>query len=100
MSKRAEEAGLTAYPFFPGPQIDLRDENPTDYNKIHRRLFIEGYEQAEKDLALTWEDIREICKLSVIVEFKLGTKVTDNIHYSEVLRRFNKQKNNVKHENN
>ncbi len=49
MSKRAEEAALKAYPFIPLPQYDLRDENPTDGNKIHRRIFLEGYEQAEKD---------------------------------------------------
>lgn len=47
---RAEEAALKAYPFIPLPQYDLRDENPTDGNKIHRRIFLEGYEQAEKDI--------------------------------------------------
>ena len=50
MSKRAEEAALKAYPFIPFPQYDLRDENPTDGNKIHRRIFLEDYEQAEKDI--------------------------------------------------
>lgn len=57
MSKRAEKAALEAYPFIPLPQYDLRDENPTDGNKIHRRIFLEGYEQAEKDTiqkALDW----------------------------------------------
>lgn len=50
--------------------------------------FLNGYQQAEKDLALTWEDIKVIEKL-------LGF---DNIiespkeYYQEVLNRFNKQK--------
>ena len=52
---RAEEAALKAYPFIPLPQYDLRDENPTDGNKIHRRIFLEGYEQAEKDVISTIE---------------------------------------------
>ena len=51
--------------------------------------FIEGYHQAEKDLALTWEDIKAIEKL-------LGF---DNIiespkeFYQEVLKRFKDLKN-------
>ena len=56
------------------------------------RAYGEGYKQAEKDLALTWEDIREICTLSVLVEFDLGRNITDERHYTEVLNRFNKQK--------
>lgn len=54
--------------------------------------FWDGYEQAEKDLALTWEDVREICKLSVIVEFEKGWEISDEKHYSEVLRRFNESR--------
>ena len=50
--------------------------------------YLNGYHQAEKDLALTWQDIKVIEKL-------LGF---DNIiespkeYYQEVLNRFNKQK--------
>jgi len=50
--------------------------------------FLNGYQQAEKDLALTWQDIKVIEKL-------LGF---DNIiespkeYYQEVLNRFNKLK--------
>lgn len=61
--------------------------------------FWDGYEQAEKDLALTWEYVREICKLSVIVEFEKvivefekGWEISDEKHYSEVLRRFNESR--------
>lgn len=75
MSK-AEERALEKYP----------------YAEICREKYIEGYHQAEKDLALTWEDIREICTQSVLVEFDLGRNITDERHYTEVLNRFNKQK--------
>lgn len=61
--------------------------------------FIDGYEQAEKDLALTWEDIREICTQSVLVEIDLGRLVSDERHYTEVLNRFNKQKEDGKVQN-
>lgn len=77
MSKRAEEAAMSY----------------TGYcrNEAYKH-FIKGYEKAEKDLALTWEDIRKICTLSVIVEMGLGREVSDKKHYEEVLKRFNEYK--------
>lgn len=59
MSKRAEEAGLRAYPekmwmFY---EADIHYE--AALNKAARIKFIEGYEQAEKDyikLAQLWVD--------------------------------------------
>lgn len=54
--------------------------------------FIDGYEQAEKDLELTWEDVREICTQSVLVEIDLGGLVSDERHYTEVLKRFKERK--------
>lgn len=95
MSKRAEQAALKAYPFIPLPQYDLRDENPTDGNKIHRRIFLEGYEQAEKDLALTPEDIGLINKLLFDMHFEgFDVYSTEKAHERnvEILRRFNEQR--------
>ena len=93
MSKRAEQAALKAYPFIPLPQYDLRDENPTDGNKIHRRIFLEGYEQAEKDLALTWEDIPLIEELINEVHNEYPCGLSAQCFGEEVLRRFNELKN-------
>ena len=53
-----------------------------------REGFIDGYHQAEKDLELGWEDIKEICVQSVLVEIDLGGLVSDERHYTEVLKRF------------
>ena len=50
MSKKAEEALNRAYPGDAYYYI----------GRTGQRLFKEGYEQAEKDLALTWKDVREI----------------------------------------
>lgn len=54
--------------------------------------FIDGYEQAEKDNELTWEDVREMCKQSVLVEIDLGGLVSDERHYTEVLKLFKEWK--------
>lgn len=49
-----------------------------------------GYLQAEKDLALTWEDIKDIDEWISVVQ------TSDNLVgkelYEEVLRRFNEQR--------
>ena len=43
-------------------------------------------------LPLTWEDVKEICVQSVLVEIDLGGKISDERHYTEVLKRFKAQK--------
>ena len=48
--------------------------------------FIDGYEQAEKDLELTWEDIREICRMWI--ESKTPFGVTGEALSIEVLKRY------------
>jgi deoxyribose-phosphate aldolase len=40
----------------------------------------------------TWEDIKEICIQSVLVEIDLGGLVSDERHYTEVLKRFKERK--------
>ena len=74
---RAEEAALKAY-----PNITV------DINGSPRRFYIEGYEQAEKDLALTPDDIKLITKIHYELVFKdtSGIKVGDVA--SEVLKRY------------
>ena len=92
MSKRAEEAALKAYPEL------LSGSNfgplPVDLNKSCRDKYQEGYEQAEKDLALTWKDVMEICEIGYffeddIVENDNTDYSDDEPFYKEVLRRFN-----------
>lgn len=57
--------------------------------------YIEGYHQAEKDLKLTWEDIRDICNIQYIVlnEYNDYNEPQGNILYQEVLKRFQNLKN-------
>ena len=79
MSK-AEEKALEKY--------SILNTELGDINSLPRISFIEGYHQAEKDLELSWEDIKEICVQSVLVEVDLGGLVSDERHYTEVLKRF------------
>ena len=55
-----------------------------------RKLGLPKEFDFQQNLALTWEDIRTICALSVTVEVQLGREISDEQHYGEVLRRFNK----------
>lgn len=59
--------------------------------------FIDGYEQAEKDLELTWEDIKEICEIAFVEACRLernmkGFLIYKEQHYQEVLKQFKAQK--------
>lgn len=86
MSK-AEERALEAYPI----RID-----PTacdcDLNEGARCIFQFGYEQAEKDLALTPDDIKLIIKIHYEIVFKDETGVKVGDVASEVLKRFKEAK--------
>ena len=81
MSKRAEKAALEYY--------------PADVPAGLRFAFRDGYEAAEKDLALTWKDIAKIVILADTVldghedEWK---KLGPEKYYSEVLRLYNERK--------
>ena len=107
MSK-AEERALEKYPLMADDDkeglealkyIGMECECASVFNEAQeakQAYFIEGYHQAEKDLELTLEDIKEICVQSVLVEVDLGGLVSDERHYTEVLKRFNKQRNEDK----
>ena len=99
MSK-AEERAFKEYPVFMTTLIPANDELPLieqDCNKFTREAYIKGYHQAEKDLALTWEDIRKLdiilAEVDVEIEFnKIDIETETPEYYKEVLNRFNKQK--------
>ena len=58
---------------------------------MERPAYIAGYHQAEKDLALTLQDIEAIDQIFTDV-FKDGFIILTNEYYQEVLNRFNKIK--------
>ena len=85
MSKTAEERALEAYPV-----IWSSDDEETrwDVMESHRMDFKQGYEQAEKDLALTPADIKLITKIHYEIVFKDTTGIKVGDVASEVLKRF------------
>ena len=95
---RAEEAALKAYPVKMTPLVyqDLIDQfggkTEIDVNTYPRCLFQEAYEQAEKDLALTWEDMRTIA--NIFHSMMADMTVDDDVEkiYKEVLRQFLERK--------
>lgn len=50
--------------------------------------FIDGYEQAEKDLGLSWEDVKEIYCIALNLRDHVGSSVFGQPFYEEVLKRF------------
>jgi len=68
-----------------------------DKNAIERKVFKEGYEQAEKDLALTWEDMEMIDRIMAdVVDERFDGPSTVEEDYTEVLNRYNKLKEEKK----
>lgn len=89
MSKAVEKA-YEAYP--------LNESNRYNHEWNAKRVgFQQGYEQAEKDLALTWEDISSIetLLLSVYALRLKGVKMSDEGFYKEVLKLFNERRNKI-----
>ena len=98
MSKRAEQAAKEIYK----DGIELfgrRDRNgnliihPETMIGILQNACQKGYEHAEKDLTLTWEDIQTID--NIVVDMARNTDWPlrgQEVFYTEVLNRFNKSK--------
>lgn len=64
MSKRAEDAALKAYPNVEQPVWDESYPKTLFVRYTERNAFVKGYEQAEKDLILTWKDIKIIVEIA------------------------------------
>lgn len=90
---KAEERALEFYPmkdYNKEPNyIHSCDSKMLD--KVYREVFVLGYESAEKDLALTWEDmktIEQIIATSDWYDFELNGKLWSKEFYEEVLKRY------------
>ena len=100
MSK-ADEKSLIAYPKKIEWVGNQWDGAPFDVNSERRVAYKQGYEQAKKDLELTWEDIPEILRISE--QLKTSWWFRDNeqtkqigtqVFWEEVLKRFKERKEN------
>lgn len=83
---KAEERAFERY-------SDYKEMDGGYVTQIHKRkVFVEGYHQAENDIKLTLVDIKKICQIAREVHKYYG--FWSDIVYQEVLNRFNKQKRN------
>ena len=90
MSK-AEERAFEVYPY---NRAFTNNEEEYDGNFCNRIPYIEGYEQAEQDLALSWEDMLEIFRIADRMEEEPNMPTYLSPKYCvEVLRRFLEFKN-------
>ena len=85
MSKRAKKAASAAYPFVKRKFVHPYGVTVFDGNYDRRETFQEGYSQAEKDLALTPEDV-------VVITTLYDCGKTRGWTIEEVLKRFNEQR--------
>ena len=85
---RAEEAALEAYPDYPTMDGGYVTQRKT------RKVFKQGYEAAEKDLVLTWEDMELLHRLFAEEEDNFSKH--DKYFYTEVLTRFKQFKKGKK----
>ena len=93
MSKRAEEEQASA--ILPESIISYANEHTVLAGLVYREGVKFGYEQAEKDLALTWEDVAIL-----ITIYEQGVDNGDYRRYNDaewmkeysqdILRKFNK----------
>lgn len=97
MDRAAKEA-LKRYPDV--KREDFEDEDEffdclADRN-VRRIMWREGYRQADKDLALTWEDMSKIDAIILDVNNEFAVDYSKEISrqkfYEEVLRRFNERR--------
>ena len=76
----------------------LTKEQQVLWRKEIENTFNNGYRQAEKDLELTWENIRELYIIFAEVDTEIELCKADDIkaetigYYQEVLNRFKKGK--------
>lgn len=83
---KAEQKAIIAYL----PEINEHSViERADYNEKYRKVFIEGYRQAEEDLALTSEDVGKI--FNKVRELQKNYSATVGC-YAEVAKWFNEQR--------
>lgn len=87
---RAEQAALYAYPKKSAVSgVSMLGNNNRDDFMFQRDIFRKGYEQAEKDLALTADDVGRIHNLVRKMQFRYNATVGC---YPEVAEIFNNER--------
>lgn len=99
MSELSERRALEAYP----PTHKVSDgrvkrvqSDKVDTSEGVRTIYRRGYERAEEDLRLTWHDIQDIVRIADMMvnnfEYDKVKSMGEEGYYTEILKRFNKEK--------
>ncbi len=103
---RAEQKAKEAYPIHPMEILPEEDENGkiTNFDEWFddfritiqsfslNRGYQDGYEQAEKDYALTWKDIRQICTIADDFFDEDDLELSDEEFFTKILKQFNNER--------
>lgn len=108
MEDKAKQRALEKYPLMADDDkeglealkyIGMECDCASVYNEVQEAkqvYFIEGYRQAEKDLELSWEDIKLVHNItyeeSRNVALNKGGEISEQEFYQEVLKRFKEKK--------
>ena len=96
MSERAKQAALKAFP----PFIDEVGEIvrggvryiKKDIYESDRRIFKRGFEQAEEELKLTWQDVQRLIYIANLtlnsLDYEQIEKLGEEGYYTQILKRF------------
>ena len=93
--KKSEERALKKYPVVWSYNDYAQEEE--DMNREARWGFEEGYEEAERDNELTWEDMKKIVNIADKIldcgkeAFKMKY-LTEQAYYEDILNLFKKEK--------
>jgi hypothetical protein len=95
LMQEGDQEGLEALKY-----IGMECDSVYEFNSVRysqQVYFIEGYHQAEKDLELTWADIKIILDIEIDIlrecnnqkELVIKTYPKGEDYYGEILKRFN-----------
>ena len=91
---KAEERALEAVP--PRYRKSKNGLTKIDSALPVRKFYIRAYEQAEKDLALTWEDIQRIVEIAddILLDPQRPRRLstTKEAYYTEILKSYMEEK--------
>ena len=94
MNKAEDKAAKKALEKFPILFSERMGYDKTNLQQERRNAYEKGYQQAEKDLELTWENMRELYIIFAEVDTEIELCKANDIkaeiigYYEEVLKRF------------
>ena len=88
MSKADEQA----LKFYPVLFSEREGYDKTDIQKERRNAFANGWEEAEKNLRLTWQDVRRLIQIAnqklYALDYEKVMRMGEEAYYTDILTQF------------